>query len=66
MFPFAGTKKWDSCALEAILSEAGGACSTMNGETILYNENFNNSNGFFATSNTALHSKLLEKFNQSA
>jgi len=63
MFPFAGTKKWDSCALEAILSEAGGACTTMSGDIILYNDDFNNSIGFIASANTTLHSQLLNKLN---
>ena len=56
-------KKWDSCALEAILSEAGGACTTMSGDAIVYNDDFNNSNGFIASANTALHSQLLNKLN---
>ena len=64
MFPFGGTKKWDSCAVEAILIEAGGACTQMNGEPIWYDESsndFNNANGFIGTVNTALHLQLLNK-----
>eukprot|EP01114_Cavostelium_apophysatum_P014975 TRINITY_DN3998_c0_g1_i2.p1 TRINITY_DN3998_c0_g1~~TRINITY_DN3998_c0_g1_i2.p1 ORF type:complete len:475 (-),score=112.19 TRINITY_DN3998_c0_g1_i2:33-1457(-) len=36
LFPTKGTKKWDTCAPEAILREAGGICTDRHGNVISY------------------------------
>ncbi|MES1918667.1 3'(2'),5'-bisphosphate nucleotidase 1 [Bonamia ostreae] len=50
VFPIQGTKKWDTCAPQAILEAAGGIFTKPNGENIEYSdENVENEEGFIAT-----------------
>ncbi|HEV8573721.1 MAG TPA: 3'(2'),5'-bisphosphate nucleotidase CysQ [Dehalococcoidia bacterium] len=55
-----GTYQWDSCAPEAILSEAGGRVTDLYNAPLLYNrEELRNSNGVIASSGT-LHERIVE------
>ncbi|ETO12216.1 3'(2'), 5'-bisphosphate nucleotidase 1 [Reticulomyxa filosa] len=52
IFPSVGTKKWDTCAPEAVLIAAKGLLTEPDGKTLLRYEkgiNVNNSKGFIAT-----------------
>jgi 3'(2'), 5'-bisphosphate nucleotidase len=55
------TKQWDTCAPEAILSEAGGRITDLFGEPLGYNQpEVQNRNGLVA-SNGAAHAAVIEK-----
>jgi len=46
------TKKWDTCASEALLMSLGGILTTLRGDSYKYNgnkENFNNNEGILAS-----------------
>lgn len=62
-FPTPGTKKWDTCAPEAILNYLGGKMTDGNGKPIDYSdtENLQNKNGLFAAVTKDLHSKYIAK-----
>lgn len=55
-----GTKQWDTCAPEIILSEAGGCLTDLFGRPLLYNaRRIDNRNGVVAT-NCAAHKMVIE------
>ncbi|KRX22092.1 3'(2'),5'-bisphosphate nucleotidase 1, partial [Trichinella nelsoni] len=56
VFPGSGTKKWDTCAAECILSAAGGRMTDLCGNEIDYSNdaNVNNLQGILATAPTLL------------
>jgi len=39
LYPFKGTKKWDTCAPEAVLRSAGGQLTDIRGNKLIYDEN---------------------------
>jgi len=54
-----GTKEWDTCAPELILTEAGGRLTDLRGRALQYNrKNVDNERGLLA-SNGASHRQLL-------
>ncbi|KRZ93231.1 3'(2'),5'-bisphosphate nucleotidase 1, partial [Trichinella sp. T8] len=57
VFPGSGTKKWDTCAAECILSAAGGRMTDLCGNEIDYSNdvNVNNLQGILATAPTVDH-----------
>jgi len=55
-------KKWDTCASNCIVTEAGGKFTDMNGNTLKYNiEKLNHENGLLVT-NGLIHNKIIEKY----
>ena len=55
------TKQWDTCAPEAILSEAGGSLTDLFGYPLSYNSpEVQNRNGIVA-SNGAAHGQIIER-----
>jgi 3'(2'), 5'-bisphosphate nucleotidase len=55
------TGEWDTCAVEAILSEAGGKVTDMDGNDLVYNKEVpKNLNGFVA-SNSKRHDKIVKE-----
>jgi len=66
IFASAGCKKWDTCAPEAVLREAGGVLTDMLGQTLLYNHDVDKGNkfGVLATAKKEWHQDYLEKIPQ--
>ncbi|KRY33122.1 3'(2'),5'-bisphosphate nucleotidase 1 [Trichinella spiralis] len=66
VFPGTGTKKWDTCAAECILSAAGGRMTDLCGNEIDYSSdvNVNNLQGILATAPTVDHEKYASFSNQ--
>jgi 3'(2'), 5'-bisphosphate nucleotidase len=59
--PSPHTKQWDTCAPEAILTEAGGRMTDLTGAPFVYNRlELNNRNGILAT-NGHRHDEILER-----
>lgn len=67
IFASAGCKKWDTCAPEAVLREAGGMLTDMLGETLTYSHDVNKANNFgvLATAKREWHQDYLNKIPQS-
>ena len=67
LFPSPGTKKWDTCAPEAILVAMGGCLSDIHGNQIDYSPNVKhpNSGGVLATINKDWQENFLSKVPQS-
>lgn len=65
-YPTPGTKKWDTCAPEAILNFLGGKMTDKDGAEIDYSntEDVQNKNGIFAAVTTEMHDKYMAKFKQ--
>eukprot|EP01134_Creolimax_fragrantissima_P003459 CFRG3459T1 len=65
VFPTPGTKKWDTCAPEAILRAAGGLMTDREGQKFNYDDtsdvNILNSKGLLATLDPSVHSYCLDK-----
>ncbi|XP_065221887.1 3'(2'),5'-bisphosphate nucleotidase 1 isoform X2 [Planococcus citri] len=61
VFASAGTKRWDTCAPEAILHAVGGKMTDMNGNFYKYNKDteHNNKGGILATYKEAEHASYL-------
>jgi 3'(2'), 5'-bisphosphate nucleotidase len=61
VFPTEGTKKWDSCAPEAVLTCAGGTITDIKGDPLNYtkSEDVANRHGMLATARN--HSVFVEK-----
>lgn len=59
------TGKWDVCAADIIISEAGGTFSDMAGNTIDYRSKEPNKNGILAT-NKILHAQVLKAYQDSS
>lgn len=58
--PAGGTRSWDSCAPEAILSAAGGVMTDFQGRPLVYDgKNLRNANGIVAA-NGACHRRVLD------
>lgn len=62
-FRFGNTSEWDICAMNAILDEAGGKITDLNGKNILYNKKEILINGFIV-SNNKIHDKLVDLGNK--
>ena len=65
-YPTPGTKKWDTCAPEAILNFLGGKMTDASGKPIDYSDtnDLQNKNGLFAAVTTELHDKYLAKLKE--
>lgn len=63
VFPSPGTKKWDSCAGDAIIREAGGLMTDVNGELLTYDsfENYRNKLGLVVTMCSEMHKTIIDK-----
>lgn len=63
LFPSAGTKKWDTCAPEAILVAMGGCLTDIHGNRLNYapTVQHGNTGGVMATSDPARHQWFLSK-----
>lgn len=55
--------KWDSCAPEAILKEAGGMITDIRGEEINYNERETRNKFGIVASNKFIHSQIIQNIN---
>ena len=62
LFPKQGTKRWDTCAPEAILRAVGGLMTDLNGSPYSYDKetNVKNDAGILATAKSADHPKFLK------
>lgn len=62
-YPTPGTKKWDTCAPEAILNYLGGKMTDSEGNDIDYanTEELHNKKGVFAAVTAEMHKKYLDK-----
>lgn len=60
VFPSSGTKKWDSCAPEAILNGAGGKLTDIFAKDILYHKEIDyvNRTGILAATSPEMHAKV--------
>lgn len=65
-YPTPGTKKWDTCAPEAILNYLGGKMTDASGNAIDYSDvnDLQNKNGLFAAVTAELHEKYLTKLRE--
>ncbi|XP_014258826.1 3'(2'),5'-bisphosphate nucleotidase 1 [Cimex lectularius] len=63
VYPVPGTKRWDICAPEAILSAVGGKLTDMKGNSYPYdkNTNYNNTEGVVATCNDYYHKLCINR-----
>ena len=64
VFPSNGTKKWDTCAGEAILNAAGGMLTDIHGNQIDYTHvpgKFKNETGLLVTMDRDLHLDIVSK-----
>lgn len=53
--------KWDICAADCILHEAGGILTDLSGKTLIYNnKNLKFTNGILATNRLILHKKIIK------
>ena len=66
VFPSPGTKKWDSCAGDAIVREAGGIMTDVNGQLLRYDswEQYRNKMGLVVTLNKQTHQAILDRIPQ--
>ncbi len=65
LFPSAGTKKWDSCAGEAIIHALGGKLTDVLGQPIVYDgkqDNIMNTRGLLVSMRS--HDDLVDKIPQ--
>ncbi|MFT4311195.1 MAG: 3'(2'),5'-bisphosphate nucleotidase CysQ family protein [Candidatus Woesearchaeota archaeon] len=58
------TSKWDTCAPQIILEEAGGKLTDSKGKPLNYNQKQNLRNRSFVASNGLLHQNIIEKIKQ--
>ena len=67
VFPSSGTKKWDSCAGDAIIREIGGLMTDVDGNQFKYNswDNYQNRLGLVVSMNKDTHQAILDKIPQS-
>lgn len=68
IFPSKGTKRWDTCAGDAIVRAAGGVFTDIHGKDIMYDcskEEAANRTGLLCTMNKELHSNIISKIPQS-
>lgn len=68
VFPSRGTKRWDTCAGDAIARAAGGVFTDIHGNDILYDCPKNqavNETGLLVTMDEDLHKKIISKIPQS-
>ena len=65
-YPTPGTKKWDTCAPEAILNYLGGKMTDAQGNSIDYSDtvNLHNKAGVFAAVTSEMHEKYLSKLKE--
>ena len=59
-----GTKKWDTCATDALLKEAGGYLTDLHGRTLSYEadlSNYYNNQGLVVTRDKGRHEEILAK-----
>lgn len=64
VYPSMGTKKWDTCAGDAIVKAAGGLFTDIHGNDILYNyvhDKYKNGCGLVVTLDRDLHQDILDK-----
>lgn len=66
VFPSPGTKKWDTCAVDAIVREVGGVMTDVNGRKFEYGswEGYRNSLGLVVTMCKDVHQIILDKIPQ--
>ncbi len=66
VYPSPGTKKWDSCAGDAIMREVGGVLTDVNGQLLRYDswEEYRNRLGLVVTMNRDTHKAILAKIPQ--
>ncbi|CAP24520.1 Protein CBR-TAG-231 [Caenorhabditis briggsae] len=62
VFASAGCKKWDTCAVEAVLTAAGGRLTDISGREIRYEPDvqLNNTGGVLATASWVKHQEYIE------
>ncbi len=68
VFPSRGTKRWDTCAGDAIVQAAGGVFTDIHGNDILYDcskDQAANRTGLLVTMDTELHKRIIGKIPQS-
>ncbi|CAD6191419.1 unnamed protein product [Caenorhabditis auriculariae] len=67
VFASAGCKKWDTCAVEAVLAAAGGRLSDVSGRDIRYEPSVqkNNTGGVLATAPWVTHQEYVDSIPQS-
>lgn len=66
VFPSPGTKKWDSCAGDAIVREVGGVMTDVDGRLLRYDswEQYRNKLGLVVTMNRDTHQAILDRIPQ--
>ncbi|CAB3405485.1 unnamed protein product [Caenorhabditis bovis] len=66
VFASAGCKKWDTCAVEAVLEAAGGHLTDISGRQINYDKNvqLNNTGGVLATASWVNHQQYVDSIPQ--
>lgn len=66
VFASAGCKKWDTCAVEAVLSAAGGRLTDISGRDIRYESDvqLNNTGGVLATASWVAHQDYISTIPQ--
>ncbi|CAI4224314.1 unnamed protein product [Auanema sp. JU1783] len=66
VFASAGCKKWDTCAVEAVLQASGGNLTDISGRQIVYSPHVqkNNTGGVLATANWVSHQNYVESIPQ--
>jgi 3'(2'), 5'-bisphosphate nucleotidase len=57
-YNFGTSMKWDTCALDCIVKEAGGIMKRLDGEPINYTENSPYNKGFYIVNDAANEVKL--------
>jgi 3'(2'), 5'-bisphosphate nucleotidase len=62
LYPVPGTKKWDTCAPEALLNLNGGVMTDRFGKKISYNpkEDHNNTSGCVCTREAKNHARVID------
>ena len=64
VYPRVGTKKWDTCAGDALVHAVGGLLTDVHGEPLSYEpdpSNYRNKEGLIVTTNTILHREIIKK-----
>ena len=66
VFPNPGTKKWDSCAADAIVREVGGVMTDVRGRPLEYDswENYRNKMGLVVSMHRDTHQLIIDKIPQ--
>lgn len=66
VFASAGCKKWDTCAVEAVLTAAGGTLTDISGRDIRYEPGvqLNNTGGVLATASWVKHKDYIDTIPQ--